>query len=190
MIELDDKLFAKLSKDPTRIQKLQSKGNAKAKGHIDEMVKIVKTTDGKASVFDPKTAEIFSRNLNADLEKRMGKAGAEMAKETEALFEDYKKGKGELRDFRIKSAGKIAFNSISIAASAGGAVASGGGVAPLAIVGIVKSALTISQECLKLALSADQFAKIVQAELKALGEFMNKNIEKAKTSGKIAQGVK
>ena len=190
VIELEDPAFAKLSKDPTWIQKMQTKANAKAQETINRLVEKVKMTDSKASNFNAQQATIFTKNLNTVIEKDMQDGGKAMAAEIDRLFEDYKKGQADLMKFRIKSGGKIAMSSLAVVASTAAAVGSHGAATPLAIVSIVRSCVAISQECTKLALNADQFAKIIQGELKVLAKFMQENMEKAKAKDKALQSAK
>ena len=190
VIQLEDAAFIKLSKDPSWIQKMHDHANTKVDPVMDALKKKVADADKKASGFDPKTAELFSRDLNEFIKLKMNAAGAEMAKEIDKFFEDYKKGKTELLKFRVVSGGKIAFQALNIAGSVGMAAVSHGALSPVAILGIVKSAVAIGQECTKLALSCDQMGKLVQGELKILQKFMIEDLAKAKALGKIGQGVK
>lgn len=190
VIELEDPAFAKLSKDPTWIQKMQTKANAKAQETINRLVDKVKMTDSKASNFNQQQATIFTKNLSTVIEKDMQDGGKAMAAEIDKLFEDYKKGQSDLQKFRIKSGGKIVMSGLAIVASTAAAVGSHGAATPLAIVSIVRSCVAISQECTKLALNADQFAKIIQGELKVLAKFMQENMEKAKTKDITLQSAK
>jgi hypothetical protein len=190
VIELDDAVYAKLSKDPTWVQKMQTKANDKSKESITKIVQLVKQTDQKAGNFNQQQAVIFSKDLATTLEKEMDTGGKAMAVEVDKFFEEYKKGQTDLTKFRIKSGGKIVMSGLAIVASTAAAVGSHGAATPLAIVGIVRSAVNISQECTKLALSADQFAKIIQGEIAVLTTFMNTNMEKAKAKDKALQSVK
>lgn len=190
VIELDDSVYAKLSKDPTWLQKMQTKANEKSKDSIAKMVQFVKQTDAKAANFNQAQATIFTKDLAATLQKEMETGGKAMATEVDKLFEDYKKGQSELTKFRIKSGGKIVLSGLAIVASTASAAASHGAATPLAIVSIMRSVVTISQECTKLALSADQFAKIIQGEIAVLQKFMNDKMEEAKTKDKVLQSAK
>lgn len=190
VIELEDAAFAKLSKDPSWIQKMHDKANAKVDPVMEALKKKVADADKKAGGFSPKTAEIFTKDLNEFIKLKMTAAGVEMGKEIDKFFEEYKKGKTDLLKFRLKSGGKIAFQALNIAGSAGVAVASHGALSPVAIMGIVKSAVAIGHECTKLALSCDQMGKLVQGELRILQKFMIEDLAKAKALGKIGQGVK
>jgi hypothetical protein len=188
IIELDDKVYAKLSKDSVWIQRMQTKANEKAKPTIELAIQMVKKADEKAQNFDEKTANIFSKDLETTLKSKMETAGTEMAKEVDKLFEEYKKGQKDLLTFRIKSAGKITISSISIVGHVVVAAASHGAHVPLAIVGIIRNASQIGQECIKLFLSADAFAKIIQGEIVVLETFMKKNL--TTTQQKVGQSVK
>jgi len=190
VIELDDKIYKKIAKDPTWLQKLQSKAKKKADIAVADIVKIVAKVEAKASGFDEKTANIFSKDLTARLKTMMDAASKEMAKECKKIVEDYKDGQTDLKIFKIKSFGKIAISSIVVIGSVAGTVATGGALSPLGIAGIVKSGIGISQECLKLASSADKVAKVIQAELKILKKFMITNLKEATKAGKIKQGAK
>lgn len=190
IIELDDSVFTRLSKDPTWIQKMQTKANGKSQETITKLIDIVKKTDAKAVNFNQQQATIFTKDLTTTIQRDMEAGGKAMAAEVDKLFEDYKKGQSDLLKFRIKSGGKIAMSGLAIVASSAAAAASHGAATPLAIVGIARSCVAISQECTKLALSADQFAKIIQGELVVLAKFMKENMEKAKTKDVVLQSAK
>ena len=190
VIELEDAAYAILSKDPTWLQKMHDRANTKALPVLAELKKKIADADQKAGGFDAKAADIFSRDLNAFIKQAMDAAGPEMAKEIDRFFEEYKKGKKDLLNYRLKSGFKIAFNAISIVGSVAVAVVSHGTLSAFSIAGIVKSALGISQECVKLALNADQMATLIRGEFATLKKVMVDDLAKAKTSGKIAQGVK
>ena len=189
VIELDDKAYLRLAKDNVWIHRMQEKANAKAQPAIERAINLVKKADEKALNFDQKTANIFSKDLEATIKNEMEKAGKEMATEVDKLFEEYKKGQKDLLTFRIKSGAKITINVISIAGHVAIAVASHGAHVPLAIIGIIRNANAIGQECVKLFLNADSFAKIIQGEIAVLEKFMEQNAnpsnaEKVKKSAK------
>ena len=50
IIELDDKVYAKLSKDSVWIQRMQTKANEKAKPTIELAIQMVKKADEKAAM--------------------------------------------------------------------------------------------------------------------------------------------
>ena len=79
---------------------------------------------------------------------------------------------------------------VKITATVTVAGVSHGALAPVAIVGIAQDAVKISQECVKLAVSADQAAKLIQADFLILKKVMKDDLAKATKLGKIAQGVK
>lgn len=176
-IQLEDDLYKIISKDPTWLQRLQTKAKEKADGAVADLVAAVKTADTKSEKFDVKTAAIFSKDLTAAFEKRMQIAGAEMAKESETLFEDYKKGKSNLTKFRIKSSCKIGASAIAIAGSAAIAAASHGALTPFAGVAIVRGGVTIAQECAKLATGCSAVAKLVEGELVILKKLLGENLK-------------
>jgi hypothetical protein len=191
VIDLDDAAYTKLSKDPTWLQKMQTKANEKVQPTLEVVKKKVKDTDEKvnkivigASKLDPKTALIFQNDINTYINQQMTAAGKAMATEVDKFFEEYKKNDKALQTFRFKSGGKITLNAISIVASAAVAGATHAVLAPPAIVAIVRSAIVISQECTKLALNADKFAVIINGELKALMVIMEKG--KAKAAKEVA----
>lgn len=190
VIELDDAAYAKLSKDPTWLQKMQSKANEKSKDSIAKMVAQVKSTDQKAANFNPQQATLFAKDLATTLQKEGENGGKAMAVEIDKLFEDYKKGQSDLTKFRIKSGGKIALSGVGIVLSAVAAAGSHGAATPLAIVGIVRGVVTITQEVTKLALNADQFAKIIQGEIVVLQTFMQKNMQNATVLQRAKQTAK
>jgi hypothetical protein len=189
-VELEDAAFGRLSRNPTWLQKMQEKANSKVNPVLETIKKKVVEIDGKAGKFDPKTAELFSKDISVFIKQRLDVGGQDMAKEVEKLFEDFKKGKSDILSFKLKCTGKIGFNAVKITAVAAATGASHGALAPLAIVGIVKSALAIAQECAKLALSADQFAKLIQGEFTVLKKVMVDDLAKAKTLRKIDQAAK
>lgn len=171
-IDLDDDVYKELSKNPTYLAKMQSK----AKGHADEavadMLKAVTVAETKASKFDKKQAEVFSKDLQSALKTRLELAGDTMATECEKLFEDYKKGQAELKKFRIKAGVKIGLTAVVVTGGAVASVLTAGALSPLGIVGIVRGGVTIGQEIVKLALDADQSAKVINGELKVLKKLM------------------
>ena len=179
IIELEDAAYDRLAKDPTWLQKMHDRANAKVVPVLDVVKKKVREADEKSQKFDAKTADIFSKDINAFISQKMQTAGKEMAAEVDKFFEEYKKGKSELLKFRIKSGGKITLNAITVIGATAVAGASHGAMAPPAIVAIVRASIVISQECVKLGLDADKFAKIIQAELKVLKELMEKGKQKA-----------
>jgi hypothetical protein len=189
IIELDEKAYARLAKDNVWLHRMQEKANAKAQPAIERAIGLVKKTDLKALNFDEKTALIFSKDLETAIKNEMEKAGKEMATEVDKLFEEYKKGQKDLTVFRIKSGAKITLNVISIAGHVVVAAASHGAHVPLAIIGIIRNANAIGQECVKLFLNADGFAKIIQGEIAVLAKLIEQNAnpsnaEKLKKSAK------
>jgi hypothetical protein len=189
IIELEDAAYAKLSKDNVWIHRMQEKANAKAQPVIAHVIELVKKADQKALNFDQKTATIFSKDLEVTIKNAMEAAGKEMATEVDKLFDEYKKGQKELTTFRIKSSAKITINVISIAGHVAVAVASHGAHVPLAIIGIIRNANNIGQECVKLFLDADGFAKIIIGEIAVLEKLIEQNAnpsnaEKLKKSAK------
>ena len=179
ILELDDELYKNLSKDPTWLAKLQEAAGDKARKALDEAAKAILQVEAKAGKFDPKTAAIFTKDLQSMLEKAFKTASDEMADAAVKLFESYKKGQKELTNFRIKAVGKIAVTAILVSAGTAVSVLSAGALSPIGIVGIVRGGVTIGQEITKLALSADQIAKVIQGELKILKKFMSDNAPKS-----------
>ena len=190
IIELEDDLYKRLIKDPVWIHRVQERANAKALPVIEALKTKVKDADAKAEKFDTKTAAIFSNDLNAFLKQKMDAAGAEMAKDVDKFFEEYKKGQTDLLKFRIKSGAKITLNGISIVGAVAVSAASHGALAPAGIVAIARSGVVIAQECAKLATTADQIAKLIQGELKILQAILIKDMANASTKQKVAQGTK
>ena len=171
-IQLDDAVYKDLSKNPTYLQKMQTKAKGYADAAVVDMLKAVVTADTKAKGFDSKTAVMFTKSLQTTLEKRLELAGDQMAKECEKLFEEYKKGQKELQKFRIKAGVKIGLTAVVVAGGAAGSVMSAGALSPLGIVGVVRGGVTISQEITKLALDADKAAKLINKELALLKKIM------------------
>jgi len=185
IVDLEDAVYNKLSKDPTWLQLMQTKANSKVTPVLDKVKAKVKDADQKAAKFDAKTADIFTKDINSYISQEMGKAAKEMATEVDKAFDEYKKGKSDLTTFRIKSAGKITINAISIVAAAAVAGATHAVLAPPAIVAIVRASIVIGQECVKLALDADKFALLINAELKVLVKWMQDSKVKAETKLKL-----
>jgi hypothetical protein len=190
VIELEDEAYNKLAKDPTWAHRMQEKANAKVQPVLERVKKAVEEADKKALKFNPKTAEIFAKDLNQLVKGQLDNAARDMASEIDRYFEEYKKGQKELTKFRIKSTGKIVLNAIVITGSVAVTAATHGAFAPAGIVAIVRGGLVITQECAKLATTADQIAKLIQAELLILKKIMIEDLEKATKAGKITQGAK
>jgi hypothetical protein len=171
-IELDDAVYNDLSKNPTYLAKMQSKAKGLADDAVADMLKAITVAETKASKFDKKQAEIFTKDLQSALKTRLERAGDTMADECDKLFEDYKKGQSDLKKFRIKSAAKIGLTAFVVTGGAVASVLSAGALSPLGIVGIVRGGVTIGQEIVKLALDADKSAKIINGELKVLKKLM------------------
>jgi hypothetical protein len=190
VIELDDELYTSLSKNPSALQKIQTAAAAKARAAMDEAAKQILQAEAKAAKFDAKAAAVFTRDVQAMLEKAAKQTADEMADACEKLITDYKKGQKELTKFRVKCGGKIALTAVLVTGGAVISVATAGALSPLGVVGVVKGAVGIAQEIVKLALKADQVAKLINGELAVLKKLMNEENAKAKKSGKIAQGAK
>lgn len=190
VIELDDELYTALAKNPSWLQKIQSAAAAKARAAMDEVAKQILAAEAKAAKFDVKAAAVFTRDMQATLEKAARQAADDMADACEKTITDYKKGLKELTKFRVKCGGKIALTAVLVTAGAVVSVATAGALSPLGVVGVVKGAVGIAQEIAKLALKAGQMAKLIQGELAVLRKLMNEENAKAKKSGKIAQGAK
>lgn len=189
-IQLEDDAYGRLSRNPTWLQKMQEKANSKVNPVLAELKKKVADMDGKAAKFDPKTADIFTKDINSFIKQKLDGAGVVVAKEVNQLFEEYKKGQSDLTKFKLKCGGKIVLHVVKITATVTVAGVSHGALAPVAIVGIAQDAVKISQECVKLAVSADQAAKLIQADFLILKKVMKDDLAKATKLGKIAQGVK
>ncbi len=187
-VELDDKLFAELEKDPSRAAHIQQNAKAKADSAVDAMVKQIEAITSKP--LDQKAAVEASKKLNESFQQALDKAGADINKETEQLLSDFKKGRKELTNFRVKSGAKIAINGTAMVVATAVAGASHGALSPIAAVGIVRGSVAIGQECLKLASTADTTAKLVQVQIAALKVIMQKDLANASTRSKVAQGVK
>ena len=171
-VMLDDPLYKKLNADPRALQKMQEAAKAQALAAIKDLLQAVTIADKKAANFDANKAKIFSKDLQATLEKRLDLAGKQMAVATQKFFDDYKQGHADLRKFQAKCAAKIGVSAIVITASATAAGASFGAGAPLAVVAVARGGVTIAQEATKLAIDADGAAKIIGAELKVLKKLM------------------
>ncbi len=185
VIELDEELYKKLAKDPSWLAKLQETAGDKARTALDAAAKDILGVEAKASKFDAKTAAIFTKDVQSMLEARFKAASGEMADASVKLFESYKKGQKDLLGFRIKAGGKIAVTALVITASVAASAATYGALSPLGIVGVVRGGVTISQEIVKLALSADQIAKVIQAELKVLKKVMTDNAPKGNAAKEL-----
>lgn len=190
LIELDDELYAALARNPSWLQKIQATAAARARAAMDDAAKQILQAEARAQKFDAKAASAFTRDVQDLLEKAAKVAADDMADACERLVNDYKKGQKELTKFRVKCGGKIALTAVLVTGGAVLSVATAGALSPLGVVGVVKGAVGIGQEIVKLALKADQVAKLIQAELAVLRKLMNEENAKAKKSGRIAQGAK
>ncbi|MBY6262579.1 hypothetical protein EI613_11740 [Azospirillum sp. 412522] len=196
---LDDDLYKELSKNPTWLQRLQEMAKAEFDKVVADGAKMIKKADDKAANFNEKQAAIFSKDLNVALEKFCQKAANDMAVAAEKLFDDYKKGQKELQKFSLKAAGKIGLSVVAIVGSAVSAVFSGGAASPIAILGFVKSSLTIVQELTKITIAQagkiDAADKVISVEMKALKKMMGEYADKvealeAEIEDKIAEAAK
>lgn len=173
VIELDDVLYNAISKNPTWLQKMQSAASAKSRTAIDKIEKFILESEAKAAKFDRKAAQTFSRDVETQLEKQAQAISDEMADACAKVIADYQKGQKELQKFRIKSGGKIAMSALKIVGEVTASVLTAGGFSPVGILGIVRDGLAIGQEIVKLALSADQLAKLIKAEFVVLKKMFN-----------------
>jgi len=190
VVELDDELYKAIAKNPSTVAKLQQAAGDKARKAMNEALKKIFAAEVKAAKFNNQVAATFARDLQSTLEKDFQTASTEMAEEAAEVIEDYKKGQKELQKFRIKTSGKIALNAVVMSGGIALSVATAGALSPVGIIGVVRTSVGIVQEAVKLALTADKTAKLIQAELAVLRKVMNEEVAKAKRSGKIAQGVK
>ena len=190
VIELDDELYAALAKNPSWLQKIQTGAAAQARSAMGDVEKQILLAEAKAQKFDTKAAAVFTRDVQALLEKGAKAASDDMAGICEKLINEYKKGQKELTKFRVKCGGKIALTTVLVTGGAVLSVVTVGALSPLGVIGIVKGGLAVGQEIVKLALSADQVAKLIQAELAVLKKLMNEENARAKKIGKVAQGAK
>ena len=101
-IQLEDDAYGRLSRNPTWLQKMQEKANSKVNPVLAELKKKVADMDGKAAKFDPKTADIFTKDINSFIKQKLDGAGVVVAKEVNQLFEEYKKGQSDLTKFKLK----------------------------------------------------------------------------------------
>ena len=190
IIELDEELYKAIAKNPSTVAKLQQAAGDKARKAMNEALKKIVAAEVKAAKFNNQVAATFARDLQATLEKDFQTASEEMAEEAAEVIADYKKGQKELQKFRIKTSGKIALNAVVMSGGIALSVATAGALSPVGIIGVVRTSVGIAQEAVKLALTADKTAKLIQAELAVLRKVLNEEVAKAKTGGKIAQGVK
>jgi hypothetical protein len=189
-IELDEKLFAILSKNPTWLQTLQSRAKSQVDRSMERMLSEIAA--GRLLIGEDAPRHLREELFNLQLKKFMrdlDDIGKAMATDSAKLFDDYKRGQKELRDYRIKTSYKIGVSVVVAAGSVATTVLSGGTFGPFAIVGLVKSGLSILQDCLKLASSADAVAKLIKADLLILKPIMNEKISEASRSRKIGQAA-
>jgi hypothetical protein len=118
------------------------------------------------------------------------KASDDMAAAAGDLVEDYKKGQKELSGYRCRAAGKIVVTVITVGAGILISAATAGSLSVLTIGSTVRGAITITEELVKLALSADQEAVIVQKELQVLKKVLNDGAKEMTASGKAVKGAK
>lgn len=190
VIEMDDALYKDIAKNPSTLAKLQQAAGDKARKAMGDAMKKIVAAEAKAAKFNKAAAAAFARDLQSTLEADFQKASDAMADEAVEVIEAYRKGKSELLAFRIKSVGKIAVNAITMTGGIVLSVATAGALSPVGIIGVVRTSVGIVQEGLKLASTADKMALLIQGELAVLRKIMKEEVAKAKTSGKIAQGVK
>ena len=163
VVELDDELYKAIAKNPSTVAKLQQAAGDKARKAMTEALKKIVAAEVKAAKFNTQVAATFAKDLQATLEKDFQTASADMAAEAAKVIEDYKKGQKELQKFRVKTSGKIALNAIVMSGGIGLSIATSGALSPVGIVGIVRTSVAIVQEVAKLAATADQTAKLIQA---------------------------
>lgn len=190
VITLDDVLFKELSKNPSWLQTIQSNAAAKARAELGAVEKVILAAEAKAQKFNPKTATIFTRDLQTQLEKGMASVGDEMAVACDKLIKDYVKGRKDLMKLRIRCSSKILLGAAVVTAGATVSVAVAGGLSPIGIFGVAKGCAGIVQEILRLAADADKVAWYVQRELRVLKTLMSEENAKAKLAGKVFQGGK
>lgn len=188
VIELDEVLYKELSKNPSWLQKIQSTAAAKARSEMGAVEKNILAAEAKAQKFDPKAASIFTRDLQTQLEKGMAAVGEEMAAACDKLIKDYAKGRKDLAKLRTRCGCKIVLGAAVVTAGAVVSVAVAGALSPIGIFGVVKGCAGIVQEMAKMALKADQMAKLIQGELRVLKKCMNEENAKATKAGKVWQG--
>lgn len=186
VIELDEALYKAIA-NPTWLQKMQSMASAKSRTAIDKLENFILESEAKAAKFDRKAAQTFSRDVETQLEKQAQAISDEMADACAKLIADYQKGQKELQKFRVKSGGKIAMSALKIVGEVTASVLTAGGFSPVGILGIVRDGLAIGQEIVKLALSADQLAKLIKAEFVVLKKIFN---EQGMQGSKKSSGAK
>lgn len=189
-IELDEKLFEILSKNPTWLQTLQSQSKAQVDNCMDRMLSEIAA--GALLLGEDAPRNLRDQLYSLEIKKFMrdlDDVGKTMATESAKLFDDYRRGQKELINYRIKTSYKIGVSAIVTTVSVVATVLSGGTFGPFAIVGLVKSGLSIVQDCLKLASSADAVAKLINADLMILRKIMNERISEASRSRKIGQAA-
>lgn len=196
---LDDDLYKELSKNPTWLQRLQEMAKAEFDKVVADGAKLIRKADDKAANFNEAQAKLFTKDLNVALEKFCQKAANDMAVAAEKLFDDYKKGQKELQKFSLKAAGKIGLAVVAIVGSAVSTVFSGGAASPIAILGFVKSSLTVVQELTKITIAQagkiDAADKVISVEMKALKKMMGEYAQKvealeAEIEDKVAEVAK
>jgi hypothetical protein len=138
---------------------------------------------------DPKAGETVGKNLTDQFKAELNSVGEDMVKETNKLFEDYKKGKKNLTKFRIKSSCKIGISSIAIVATTAVTAASHGALTPFAGVAIARSSIVIGQECYKLASNCYVVAKQVTVELAILKKLIGDTSKTRGTAVETGLGI-
>jgi hypothetical protein len=189
-IELDEKLFAILSKNPTWLQTLQSRAKSQVDRCMDRMLSEI--TAGRLLLGEDAPRHLREQLFSLEIKKFMRELddiGKAMATESKNLFDVYKRGQKELSNYKIRTSYKIGVSVAVAAGSVAVTVLSGGTFGPFAIVGLVKGGLSVLQDCLKLASSADAVAKLINADLLVLREIMNTKISEASRSRKIGQAA-
>jgi len=191
-IELDDNLYKKLAHDPDWLQKTHDKAKVKADKAIEDVVKLIKDTDTKAAAKDltQAKADALIDDLNKKADEVIEKAAKDIGAEIQTFFDKWKEHKEELKKFRLKCTGQCGLQALTIAGAVCMTVGTHGAFGPMGILAIVKSSAAIMQNIASLLIGADEQAKLIQAELKILGKFMNDNLQAATKKDKAFQASK
>jgi hypothetical protein len=189
-VNLEEEAYKKVATNPTFLQRLQSRALQVVDKTIDDIADTVIDQDKKSIKFNAQIAATFSADLTNWVKTKMEAAGKEMVIETDRMFMDLKRTHKELTRFQVKSGFKIGLSAVSIVAGTTLSIFTSGALSPLGIVGIVRSCVTIAQECGKLASTCGAMDKVIKGEFAVLKKILSPSLQGKSTSSKAMQGAK
>jgi hypothetical protein len=189
-VNLDEEVYKKVAANPTFIQRMQSRALQITEKTLDDIADTVIDQDKKSVKFSPQLARTFSNDLSQWVKTKMEAAGNEMVIETDRMFMDLKRTQKELSRFQVKAGFKIGLSAVSIIAGTTLSIFTSGALSPFGIIGIVRSCVTIAQECGKLASNCAAMDKVIKGEFVVLKKIMTPSLTGKSTSSKALQGAK